>query len=584
MPMSSGVLCEALQALADEEGMVTPEALREVGSFDEGVAAILEQQLGPSPWRLAPLEELLGELSALTPRAADAMRPDGTVPGEEPCGWRTIQLQQLEQAVDAALAEEDIAGALDGGDLADQEDMDRLAADIESADKGLDQVKRSLMRQVVTPLLEAVDSQPAREVMELPDVLEELVSLLRRTSRLSLIRGQRQQTLAAQLSRLRAEARTQAERAEREKKARVLAEADAGQGEKAQDLLESTIARLTVARKSIKEREFELMGQRQKVEKAEGEKIRLEARCRELELALQREARARGEAERTSSDRQSTIDDESAQQLGEMRRRLMSVELANDQLHEQLSAAELRHFEATSEETRRAAELQVAQHRNGELESSLSESRRTIEELEQRLAEREPRLCGTGDTGTRDPATDGSCGYVSAADPERQRGLGGGGTGSSADSGGADAEGRPKAKATPRVRASTGTEKATPREPRRSMPSRLPGTGSMSMSMTDLRHIFRGEAEEGSGGQGQPSRQQRSGVGNQPRQSTRRNNSSAQLLADAARPAVPTSLNTQTRPTLADAADMSGLQSLFKMLSGTVGIKGKGKGKGRSGL
>lgn len=199
--------------------------------------------------------------------------------------------------------------------------------------------------------------------------------MLRKTWRLTRIRSRQVQHLACSATRAKAEVRSLGERAAREEAARIAAESDAARGEQVHELLESTMSRLSAARKALKEREMELEAARQRADRLERDRLQQDQKLRQLESIVQRETWARNEAERRVSEARSEADAEAAQQRGELRRRLSVAELALGEANEELVNTEQRGDEARANVERRY-EL---------LEADLAESRREREELERRL-------------------------------------------------------------------------------------------------------------------------------------------------------------------------------------------------------
>lgn len=233
-----------------------------------------------------------------------------------------------------------------------------------------------------------------------------------------------------------AEVRDLSERLAREEAARLAAEAEAGQGEKAHDMLENTVSRLTAARKTIKEKEWELVDARRRADHLDRERMTQDRRIRELETALERHAERQNEAERRCSEAHVEADAEAAQQRGELRRQLAAAELARDGAQAEAAAAAARLEEARTDSQRQMADLEA---RVAESQAQLAESQAAQEELERRLRSMErPRvksrhsaahggsLDNRGASASPDPAEDRARPREGANVPEpaRQSGAG----------------------------------------------------------------------------------------------------------------------------------------------------------------
>jgi len=465
---------EALRGLADENDMVAAEGLGVVAGFDGSVAAALEQQLGPAPWHVSQLEALLEALlgcslgtssSAVAENRAEAeVAPaaPGASPAQPPApsptkkrrrraaaarGWRSTGLEQFEEALDAELRADERSASgrrrSTGGDLLrleeeeGEEEVEVAAAagaeaaaappEHEVAEGGLCQLQRSVLRDLVAPLLEGpwtAEEEPA--LQELPSLVEELVALLRKTWRLAHARGHSQACLARELQSARAEAATQRERAARAEAAQAKAEAEAAsRGEEAQEFLELTSARLAAARQTLRERETKLAEARQRSDQLEQEAVSQAQRIQQLEARI-----ARGDAERRAAlappspeARRGNPGDVAAQGEGGgeaspeaekqavvwrrqsevLQRRLSASQQELEAARDELGVAVLKNEEARSLSERRAAEL----------ESRLAET--------QQLAEQHFKARLAVAAGSEGP--EAGCADAGAGSPAPERGL-----------------------------------------------------------------------------------------------------------------------------------------------------------------
>lgn len=349
--------------------------------------------------------------------------------------WRTQELKELQDALNRVLRAEGVL--FEGVDIGadDVESFGRngepeseAPAANEAMQAGIERLRLAVMRQVITPLLES--PWPAREadavpLRQLPMVVEHTTLLLKKTWGLASARGQQVQQLSKECDAKEAEVRSLSDRLSREEAGRLAAEAEAGQGEKAHDMLEGTVSRLTAARKTIKDQEWELTVSRRRNEDMQRERTLQEKRIRDLETALERHVRAQSEAERRVSEAISEADAEAAQQRGDLRRQLATTELARDgaqaeaaaasmrekeaekqvaELQHQLDASKLAHQEAQTEAVQEcdnlrvllsAAEAQLAQaqaDRADQEEKTRASTERQIAELEAQLSEKQEQL------------------------------------------------------------------------------------------------------------------------------------------------------------------------------------------------
>jgi len=325
--------------------------------------------------------------------------------------WRR-DLQQFEDLVEHALRTEGhtvshLLGrdAKAGGAIVEvgkanensEPESEAVAAEVGTASEAkIDLVKQSVMRNVITPLLEAPWEQQEEQaglVRQLPLVVEGLTALLRKTWLLAVASTQQQQQLSQELAASRAETRELADRLAREENDRKAAEAEAGQGEKAHDLLEGTVMKLTTARKTIKDMEWELVVVKRKCEELTRERTGQDRAIRDLQTALERHAIERSEVERRCLEVSSKADAEAAQQRGELRRQLSAVESERDKaaqdLQRQLSVAEIERDQARAEMEEAAKNredlLLAAEKRRADLEAELAESKQSVEQLGQQV-------------------------------------------------------------------------------------------------------------------------------------------------------------------------------------------------------
>mmetsp|Transcript_78579 Transcript_78579/g.199980 ORF Transcript_78579/g.199980 Transcript_78579/m.199980 type:complete len:504 (-) Transcript_78579:91-1602(-) len=206
---------------------------------------------------------------------------------------QSAELQKLWAAVDSALLAEGMA-------VADEPESE-LPSRGEALDIGLDEVQ-----DAVAQLLQRSEDQLAEDpaLKKVPALLNELIALLQRTARLAQVRGQRAQRLEADLARARAATRAEAPRrdsfetrrdsfAPAPRRDAVGRESGSENGlsvraEGTQDLLDGAASRLTQASKTIKDKEWELVQARQKVDQLEQDRTRQDHRIRELETMLSR--------------------------------------------------------------------------------------------------------------------------------------------------------------------------------------------------------------------------------------------------------------------------------------------------------
>jgi len=319
----------------------------------------------------------------------------------------TVELQQFAHAIDAALRAEEVsseepeseeAGGHNSALLTDEATVDESAI----AEACLKRLRGGLVSSAaLEPLLEASGmASPPPALKQLPSTLEELVGLLGKSWQLAHTRGERRREISRRLAASQVEAEAQRERASRAEAARATAEADAGHGEKAHEMLEGTLARLTAARKTVKEREWELRTAKTKLETLEEDNVRQNARVRALETALERSTSTRIEA---SSQAATTLASTEAS--------LANAEASREELQRRLSVAEVAADEARAFCDRRVEDV----------ESRLAESHSTVEDLQRRLQELEEAASAAR--------------AVKAAEESRRSGGGSGAYGEAIDAG-----------------------------------------------------------------------------------------------------------------------------------------------------
>jgi len=387
--ISPAALHDALVSLADPalEGQIAADALRAVPGFHDGVAISLERRLGRPPWTVSALESIL--LSVIGSNEVKACSGEAEIQEchAQPNDWRTDDLHKFEFDLDQALRSEALfvnAASATAIDPSTEPESERDVGDIEAEqNEGMVvALKQSILRVVVKPLLGSDISQEEDHALthdllvQLPSIVEQLTTLLKKQTRLANVRKQQLRKASAELSAMRLEAGLLRERVAREEKGRLQAETEAGQGEQARDLLESTISRLTATRKQVKEHEWELLQSRNKVEQLEDDRLCQERKLRELETALSRALAHCDDNIRKSEEQRCEADMEAAQQRGELRRRLSAAELSLDTMTEEVRQCEVK----LEEERRRAATNRE------DFERRLAESSTTIEDLESRLS------------------------------------------------------------------------------------------------------------------------------------------------------------------------------------------------------
>eukprot|EP00927_Polykrikos_kofoidii_P059747 TRINITY_DN54883_c0_g1_i1.p1 TRINITY_DN54883_c0_g1~~TRINITY_DN54883_c0_g1_i1.p1 ORF type:complete len:683 (+),score=180.68 TRINITY_DN54883_c0_g1_i1:124-2049(+) len=378
----------AVRNLSDGDGLITEDALRDIGGFEVAVSATLERELGPGPWPQEKVQDLVEALAAAESETLAAKAGDVVGLEDDQAESRlqkpNLDLAQLELAVDAALrsesleAETEIRGG--AGDREEPESEEPSVAD--AVEVALASWEREAARQqredddvgsddVVGQEIDVGDERSSRQSRP-REAAATLIGLLRKTWRLAHLRGdeakqlrQRQQLQDEEMRRLR------------------LVEAN-------QDSMETTTARLTAARKSLKERDWELASARNRLQDLEIESSEREHRFRQLETAAGREALKRLESERRVEEVRLEADSEAAQQRTELRRQLAATQLALEEAQEELAASEKRW-----QESRQRSERHTSQ-----LELELAESRRREEELRRRLASSEVISAHKADAGS----------------------------------------------------------------------------------------------------------------------------------------------------------------------------------------
>jgi len=316
----------------------------------------------------------------------------GPIAAHQPREWRTRELKELQDAVNSILRAE---GVLEGADVGA-----RAATEItggngepeseapvagEAVQAGIERLNLAVMRQVIKPLLEgptSIHSEETWPLRQLPLIVEDTTLLLKKTWGLACARGQQVRDITKERAAAEAEVNSLCERLSRAEAGRLAAEAEAGQGEKAHDMLEGTVSRLTAARKTIKDKDWELLQAKTRADNLERERTAQERRIRELETALERHVRAQTDAESRTSLARVEVETEAAQQRGELRRTLAAAELARDSLQAEVTATARR-----AEEARISSELQVTvlQGQLSDSAAHLAESQAAQEALEKQL-------------------------------------------------------------------------------------------------------------------------------------------------------------------------------------------------------
>jgi len=280
----------------------------------------------------------------------------------------SVELKQLQQIIDGALcaeeAEEPESEETGGGVVA------TAGADNAVAEACLARLQKAVASASCHGVQNPADEQVWDAIVDItalgePAVMEELVAALERAWQLAAARDERRQDLGRRLVVAEAESRRHRERADRAEAAHRAAEADVGEGEKADELLASTLARLTVARKTLKEREWELTTIRRRLEDYEEDRLRYESRLHNLETALEKATAVRIEG---------------AQRLAEASSQAASILSDTQDAQRRLLIAEQEGATASAAQT-------LAEHRAREAQEQLEASRRRVEELEIRLRE-----------------------------------------------------------------------------------------------------------------------------------------------------------------------------------------------------
>jgi len=316
----------------------------------------------------------------------------GPISADQPREWRTRELKELEDAVNSILRAEGVqegtdVGARTASDIAGSNGEPESEAPIagEAVQACIERLNLAVMRQVIKPLLECPASIHGEEtwpLRQLPLIVEDTTLLLKKTWGLACARGQQVREITKERAAAEAEVNSLCERLSREEAGRLAAEAEAGQGEKAHDMLEGTVSRLTAARKTIKDKDWELLQAKTRADNLERERTAQERRIRELETALERNVRGQTDAESRISQARVEVETEAAQQRGELRRNLAAAELARDSLQAEVAAMARRAEEARSSSERQVSDLQ------GQLSESaahLAERQAAQEDLEKQL-------------------------------------------------------------------------------------------------------------------------------------------------------------------------------------------------------
>eukprot|EP00933_Yihiella_yeosuensis_P059489 TRINITY_DN6081_c1_g1_i3.p1 TRINITY_DN6081_c1_g1~~TRINITY_DN6081_c1_g1_i3.p1 ORF type:complete len:460 (+),score=142.99 TRINITY_DN6081_c1_g1_i3:30-1382(+) len=359
-------LRDALRGLADSDGLVAAEALRQVAGFDDDVAAVLESELGPGPWQASLLESLIGTAKVGQHdenQNQEKLKPHMLSPIPSPLRRRRCAVTPAEEGDDDEEGEWAELGEIDGDD---ENGFHHLAAAVTAA------LKTS-----------SLEDQ----------------SLLRRIWRLARSRDHQRQTLQQQLALVLKEAKQASESAFKAEAARAAVElAEASRSEEAQELLEAAQARLLACRDSLRQSQADRDEAYQRAEQLEADRLRQLKRMRQLEERLRRSDEDRKAAEEAAAsamahscsckaavsqetallqDDNFIPNDGASRHLleEEWKRRLSVAEEALEATHEELQASELRYQEALNRSRQRAIDL----------EAELSESREKLAECEERL-------------------------------------------------------------------------------------------------------------------------------------------------------------------------------------------------------
>jgi len=299
---------------------------------------------------------------------------DGASPAG--CEWPLPEMQQLMRLLEAAARSEEAVCSDEpesemgegSGSIISSADGDTLGGEQEKAT--LEACLKHILKaaQVVASSAAKSDAEAEPALKHLPVAMEELTGLLRGAWSLSVLRGERRRELARRLGNVEAEARTQSQRASAAEAAQATAETDAVHGEKAHEMLEGTLARLTASRKALKDKEWEMSALKRKLEQSEEERTRLDGRSRNLETALERSASCRFE----DMDRSCSV----FKTLEEVMSKAARGEEKSEDLRRKLTDTEADLLEARDNGERRISDMS----------ERLADSERHAEELERRLS------------------------------------------------------------------------------------------------------------------------------------------------------------------------------------------------------
>mmetsp|Transcript_40239 Transcript_40239/g.114142 ORF Transcript_40239/g.114142 Transcript_40239/m.114142 type:complete len:667 (-) Transcript_40239:62-2062(-) len=299
---------------------------------------------------------------------------DGASPAG--CEWPLPEMQQLMRLLEAAARSEEAVCSDEpesemgegSGSIISSTDGDILGGEHEKAT--LEACLKHILKvaQVVASSAAKSDAEAEPALKQLPVAMEELTGLLRGAWSLSVLRGERRRELARRLGNVEAEARTQSQRASAAEAAQATAETDAVHGEKAHEMLEGTLARLTASRKALKDKEWEMAALKRKLEQSEEERTRLDGRSRNLETALERSASCRFE----DMDRSCSV----FKTLEEVMSKAARGEEKSEDLRRKLTDTEADLLEARDNGERRISDMS----------ERLADNERHAEELERRLS------------------------------------------------------------------------------------------------------------------------------------------------------------------------------------------------------
>lgn len=289
--------------------------------------------------------------------------------------WGRTEMRRFQEMVGAVLLTEDLTF----GSRREEPEREH-PAEADAVEVCMEHAHRAIMRYVVSPILQDADGA-AFARRELPAIMDEVFAALRTTWHLSRLRGHRAGQLGEDLAPTPAVPAAPAVVPE-ERRETHAAGFEVEHGDKAEEPMEGTVSLLTAARKSLKEKEWELADVRQRAQQLERDRARQEHQIRHWETLVSRETLVRDDAYRRAIDERSEADAEAVKQRADLLQRLAAAERALDE--ERGGAA--RRAEA-AEELRRRSDL-----RADGLTAELAESRHRVQFLQQRLEVADPEL------------------------------------------------------------------------------------------------------------------------------------------------------------------------------------------------